>query len=107
MAEALTIARPYAEAAFKLAAESGSLADWSDALARLTAVAEAEAAGELLENPLIDRDKAAAIIAEAAGKLKPEQRNFVKVLAGPHTVADRTPAARDHAPVGSICAPLS
>ena len=81
MEEALTIARPYAEAAFKLAAESGSLADWSDALARLTAVAEADAAGELLENPLIDRDKAAAIIAEAAGKLKPEQRNFVKVLA--------------------------
>ncbi|MEN9315415.1 MAG: hypothetical protein RIS35_1808, partial [Pseudomonadota bacterium] len=33
MAESLTIARPYAEAAFKLALELGSLPSWSDALA--------------------------------------------------------------------------
>lgn len=81
MAEALTIARPYAEAAFKLAAETKKLADWSDALKRLTTVIQADHAQELLDNPLIDRDQAAAIVSEAAGKLAPQQRNFVKVLA--------------------------
>ena len=32
MAEALTIARPYAEAAFKLAKTSNKLSDWSNML---------------------------------------------------------------------------
>lgn len=81
MAEALTIARPYAEAAFKLAAESSSLAGWSDALSRLTTVIKADAARERLDNPHITHDKTAAIVTEAAGKLDPQQQNFVKVLA--------------------------
>lgn len=81
MAEALTIARPYAEAAFKLAAETASLTEWSDALARLTMVMKAEAAKDLLDNPNIDHARAAAIVSEAAGQLDPQQRNFVKVLA--------------------------
>ena len=55
MAEALTIARPYAEAAFKLAAENGKLTEWSDALTRLISVMQADAAQELLDNPNIDR----------------------------------------------------
>ncbi|MDO4682144.1 MAG: F0F1 ATP synthase subunit delta [Lautropia sp.] len=81
MAEALTIARPYAEAAFKLAAETASLAEWSDALSRLTQVMKADAAQDLLDNPKIDRARAAAIVSEAAGPLGPQQRNFVQVLA--------------------------
>ena len=36
MAESLTIARPYAEAAFKLAREQNALPSWSDALSRPT-----------------------------------------------------------------------
>ena len=39
MAEPSTIARPYAEAAFKLADSQGKLADWSAALGNLAAVA--------------------------------------------------------------------
>ncbi|MDO4904048.1 MAG: F0F1 ATP synthase subunit delta [Lautropia sp.] len=81
MAEALTIARPYAEAAFKLAAETASLPQWSDALSRLTKVMQADAAKDLLDNPNIDHSRAAAIVSEAAGQLGPQQRNFVKVLA--------------------------
>ena len=81
MAEALTIARPYAEAAFKLAAENGKLTEWSDALTRLTSVMQADAAQELLDNPNIDRAQAAAIVSEAAGKLTKPQQNFVRVLA--------------------------
>ncbi len=39
MAESLTIARPYAEAAFKLARELNALPSWSEALGRLAVVA--------------------------------------------------------------------
>ena len=39
MAESLTIARPYAEAAFKLALEQNALPSWSDALSRLAVAA--------------------------------------------------------------------
>ena len=39
MAESLTIARPYAEDAFKAALEHNALPAWSDALTRLAAVA--------------------------------------------------------------------
>ena len=42
MAEPTTIARPYAEAAFKLADAQGKLAEWSAALANLAAVAADE-----------------------------------------------------------------
>ena len=39
MAEPNTIARPYAEAAYKLAEAGGKLAQWSDMLADLAKVA--------------------------------------------------------------------
>lgn len=81
MAESLTIARPYAEAAFKLAAELGALPSWSDALARLSAVASTEVARELVGNPLLGASQVAALLADTAGQLSGEQRNFVQVLA--------------------------
>ena len=90
MAEALTIARPYAEAAFKLAAETKKVKEWSGALSRLATVMKADVATELLDNPNIDRAQAAAIVSEAAGKLDKHQKNFVQVLAdsGAPTVPD-------------------
>ena len=39
MAENVTIARPYADAAFELARGAGALGPWSEALDRLAAVA--------------------------------------------------------------------
>ncbi len=81
MAESLTIARPYAEAAFKLARDAGTLPAWSDALGRLAAVASNRAARELLGNPRLSVAQVAALVADTAGQLSPEQRNFVQVLA--------------------------
>lgn len=81
MAESQTIARPYAEAAFKLARELGALPAWSDALARLAAVARASGAAELIGNPALAAAQVAGVIAETAGTLSPEQRNFVGLLA--------------------------
>lgn len=81
MAESLTIARPYAEAAFKLARELGQLPAWSDALSRLATVAGTDVARELVSNPGVSDDRLASLLADVAGELSAEQRNFVQVLA--------------------------
>lgn len=81
MAESLTIARPYAEAAFKLARELDQLPAWSDALSRLATVAGTDVARELVSNPGVSDDRLAILLADVAGELSAEQRNFVQVLA--------------------------
>ncbi|MCL4747471.1 MAG: F0F1 ATP synthase subunit delta [Burkholderiaceae bacterium] len=81
MAESLTIARPYAEAAFKLAREQDAMPSWSDALSRLAAIAADESARALISNPGVSADMVATVLADAAGQLGAEQRNFVRVLA--------------------------
>jgi len=53
MAETATIARPYAEALFALADQSGSLAHWSETLGQLAAIAQAPEMGQLLGNPKV------------------------------------------------------
>lgn len=81
MAESLTIARPYAEAAFKLAQELGQLPSWSEALARLVAVTSTGVARDLVGNPALPSERLAGLLADTAGDLSPEQRNFVQILA--------------------------
>lgn len=81
MAESLTIARPYAEAAFKLACELGALPSWSDAIGRLAAVASTEVARELVGNPRLSVSQVVSLLCDTAGQLSAEQRNFVQVLA--------------------------
>ena len=81
MAESQTIARPYADAAFKLGLEMNTLADWSDAFARLSAVMRADEAQTLIGNPRLSAQSIGAVIGDAAGHLSKEQRNFVQILA--------------------------
>ena len=81
MAESQTIARPYADAAFSLAVEQGGLSAWSDALGRLAAVMRNPEAQAIVADPRITIDRIVDLIAEAAGDLSAEQRNFVRVLA--------------------------
>ncbi len=69
MAEALTIARPYAEAAFKLAAETKKVKEWSGALSRLATVMKADVATELLDNPNIDLSLAVGIVWYCSGMM--------------------------------------
>ena len=54
MAELVTIARPYAEAAFKLALENKSLSGWSDTLSLLEAVVSDERVARLIGDPNMD-----------------------------------------------------
>jgi len=82
MAEPSTIARPYAEAVFKLAEAQGKLADWSVALANLSAVVADERVRAAVGNPNLSDAKAAGlVISILAGKLSGNAENFVRVLA--------------------------
>lgn len=81
MAESLTIARPYAEAAFDAARDQGALAAWDDALARLARVAVRPEAQQLFGDPRVPPDQVAALLADVAQGLDAEQRNFVQLLA--------------------------
>jgi F-type H+-transporting ATPase subunit delta len=82
MAEPSTIARPYAEAAFRLADGQGKLADWSAALAYLAAVAADARVKAAVGDPNLPAAKVAGLfISILAGKLTGETENFVRVLA--------------------------
>ena len=82
MAEPSTIARPYAEAAFKLADAQGKLADWSAALANLAGVAGDARIRSSIGDPNVPAAKVAGlIISILQGKLTGETENFVRVLA--------------------------
>src|SRR5882724_9505596 len=82
MAEPSTVARPYAEAAFKLADEAGALGKWSEVLAALAQVAEDPRVGATVTDPnLSDAKVAGLFISVLSGRLSGEAENFVRVLA--------------------------
>ncbi|MFM8555990.1 MAG: F0F1 ATP synthase subunit delta [Betaproteobacteria bacterium] len=81
MAEMITIARPYAEAAFKVARDARTLPAWSEALARLAAVASTDVAHRLIGHPGVPAATIAAAVADTAGSLDAAQANFVRLLA--------------------------
>lgn len=82
MAELVTIARPYAEAAFRLAVENRNLAAWSGMLALLESVVADEAIAGSISDPGVDRDALASMLLGAFGeKLDGQGRNFLQVLA--------------------------
>jgi F-type H+-transporting ATPase subunit delta len=82
LAEPSTIARPYAEAAFRLADAQGKLAEWSATLANLSAVAADERVRAAIGDPNFPAAKVAGLfISILSGKLTGETENFVRVLA--------------------------
>jgi len=81
MAELLTIARPYAEAAFKHAREAQSLPSWSQALARLSEVVSSPAARDIIGNPALSAAQVARLMTDVVGSLDSAQQNFVRLLA--------------------------
>ena len=81
MAEPSTIARPYAEAAFRLADDAGALGRWSEMLGALAQVAQDERVQRAVADPnLSDAQVAGLFIAILGGKLSAEAENFVRVL---------------------------
>ena len=85
MAERLTIARPYARAAFEEARKDGGLAPWSDALQTAAIVVKDPRVARLLDNPRVTPAELAQLVDEiAAGSLGEHGANFVRTLAENH-----------------------
>jgi F-type H+-transporting ATPase subunit delta len=82
VAEPSTVARPYAEAAFRLADEAGRLREWSGMLGALAQVAQDPRVLSVIGDPgLADAQAAGVFISVLAGKLDGDAENFVRVLA--------------------------
>ena len=76
-----TIARPYAEAVFARAQETGKLDEWAETLDFLAAVAADEAVADIIANPAVDHDRKAGLLLDIGeGKLSDEAQNLVRLL---------------------------
>jgi F-type H+-transporting ATPase subunit delta len=82
MAEKVTIARPYAKAAFEYARDHKRFAEWSQVLQTAAAVVRDERVERLLTNPRVTPQDLAALIADASGPaLDDHSRSFIRTLA--------------------------
>lgn len=66
MSQALTLARPYARAAFMIARDAGALADWSQALGFAARIAADPQAALVLGHPALSREQAVGLLAPEA-----------------------------------------
>ena len=82
MAEALTIARPYAQAAFRFASEQNMLKEWSEMLGLLAAVAADADMCAMIDSPHLTEKQLADLFIQVGGEhLNEKCANFVRVLA--------------------------
>jgi len=82
MAEAATIARPYAKAAFTSARDAKALAAWSEALRFAAAFLAHSKIPDLLTNPQLNDDQLVAMFAGLGGnEIDAHWQNFVRLLA--------------------------
>jgi F-type H+-transporting ATPase subunit delta len=80
MAEPSTVARPYAEAAFKLADGANALAKWSDMLAGLAQIGDDPRVRGAVSDPNLSDAKVAGLFISVLS-LSGDGENFVRVLA--------------------------
>ena len=81
MAETVTIARPYAEAAFRLAREQGALDRWSQMLHLLEIVVQDERIACCIGDPnLTSRQLESLVLGVCGEQVDGAGRNFVQVL---------------------------
>jgi F-type H+-transporting ATPase subunit delta len=81
MAESVTIARPYAEAVFRMAKEQGALAQWSGRLQRLALVAQDKEIAEIIGNPKLSAGQLAELFISLADDNHADLTSFIRVLA--------------------------
>ncbi len=81
MSELATIARPYAEAVFKRAKETGTSKKWSEMLAFLAALISDHDISVLVDNPKVGKDRLTKLLLDIAqGQINDEGTNFLKLL---------------------------
>lgn len=79
MSQAITLARPYARAAFQLAQAHGALPKWSALLGFAAQVAARPEVQALIGHPKVDA-KALAALVQAPGDVDPSFQRFVALL---------------------------
>jgi F-type H+-transporting ATPase subunit delta len=81
MAESITVARPYAEAAFGLAREQNALESWSQMLKLVAALLRDERVAAALDNPRLGApEKESLLLGVAGDRLNEDARSYVRVL---------------------------
>ena len=82
MAELLTLARPYAKAAFAYASEQGATDNWSNALQVLSAAVQDEAFSAYLNRPELTPAEQVKLFAKVLGEDQSQAvSNFLTLLA--------------------------
>ncbi len=82
MAEAITIARPYAEAVFDIANAKGELKAWSDLLAIFSQCVADPKMQSIITSPAVSDEQSVTILADIAGeKMSQDAQNFLALLA--------------------------
>ena len=82
MAELITLARPYAKAAFETALADSALDKWSSMIALSAAVADQSEVSSILSSPSLSSDQIAdAFIGVCGDELDKKGKNFVGLLA--------------------------
>ncbi|MBP6748957.1 MAG: F0F1 ATP synthase subunit delta [Xanthomonadaceae bacterium] len=81
MSQGLTLARPYARAAYAIAREAGAAAQWSDALAFASSVAADPRVHALLGHPRLGRADAVALLSPPGGNGAGVSETFGNFLA--------------------------
>ena len=81
MAESVTIARPYAQAVFRLARENKALAAWSNRLQRLVAIAQDPQMTKVVGNPKFSAGQVADLFVSLSGEPDSQElASFIGVL---------------------------
>lgn len=88
MAELTTIARPYAEAAFRTAREENALLQWSEMLRFMTAVIAEPNVAAALDNPKLGAPhKESLLLGLGAERVPGTAGNFIRVLVDSDRIA--------------------
>jgi F-type H+-transporting ATPase subunit delta len=81
MAERTTIARPYADAAFRIASEGNALAKWSGMLRAAATIGADATMAKALGNPKLSAEEKSSLFLSVAGDgFDADMRSFVRVL---------------------------
>ncbi len=81
MAESVTIARPYAEAVYRTAKESGAQGTWSQRLQRLALIAQDGAMAAVMGNPQLSAEQVANVVISLCDDNDTVLANLVRTLA--------------------------
>ncbi|QGM22450.1 F0F1 ATP synthase subunit delta [Spiribacter sp. 2438] len=81
MAQSITVARPYAEAAFQVALDADDLAGWSAGLERAAEAVSHESVDQVLRSPKVEPADKASLLIEIGGEALPAKlQNLIRLL---------------------------